>query len=192
MLRQWHGLLIRKLDCKDRTDRNDSRLSRCTPLAHLSRLHFWICMHSGSRQTGLTATVSGQVPSLAALCCSRMASAAAVPLSRAAALGILYGSSACMLRPAIQANHASNATFFFFLGIEMQYGAVCSMLLACAWLHMQKVFTPTLEEGGDQQDMHSIQVLDWRSHLITYAEGGAWQHGCHGKAGSCSGGRYVL
>lgn len=135
MLRQWHGLLISKLDCKRRTDRNDSRLSRCTPLAHLSRLHFWICMHSGSRQTGLTATVSGQVPSLAALCCSRMASAAAVPLSRAAALGILYGSSACMLRPAIQANHASNATFFFFFWVLKcnmeQFAPCCSPVHGC-------------------------------------------------------------
>lgn len=56
-----------------------------------------------SRPHRLTDTVCGRVPLFAALCDARMESATAAPRCSAAAPGILYGSSAWMLRPAPRA-----------------------------------------------------------------------------------------
>mmetsp|Transcript_5320 Transcript_5320/g.7657 ORF Transcript_5320/g.7657 Transcript_5320/m.7657 type:complete len:204 (+) Transcript_5320:942-1553(+) len=47
----------------------------------------------------VTATVSGYAPSFASRCCRIISFAAFCPLAHAPALGMRYGSSACMFRP---------------------------------------------------------------------------------------------
>ena len=72
-------------------------------------------------EVGRTETVSGQAWLLAALWDSRMALATAVPRSRAARLGILYGSSAWIFLPAVPAK-----TFFLHFASSPVLSILCA------------------------------------------------------------------